>query len=151
MSTTTNFKASALSTETLQLAAPSIFAQRAASGLSPRYTFVPTAEIVQGLREANWAPVHVEEQRPRKVERLGFQKHLLRFRQVEQMQTLDEWNVELVLLNSRRGLRLPTPRGHLPPDLFQRTGGFRGGLRGVAVPALRPRPRRGRPGQPAGD
>ena len=55
---------------------------------------------MEGLREANWAPVHVEEQRPRKVERLGFQKHLLRFRQVEQMQTLDEWNLELVLLNS---------------------------------------------------
>jgi hypothetical protein len=36
MSTTINFKASALSTETLQLAAPSVFAQRAAPGLSPR-------------------------------------------------------------------------------------------------------------------
>ena len=97
---TINFKASALSIETLQLAAPSVFARAAAPGLSPRYTFVPTSEIVVGLQEANWAPVQVEEQRPRKVERLGFQKHLIRFRQVEQMQTLDEWNVELVLLNS---------------------------------------------------
>ena len=34
------------------------------------------------------------------MERLGFQKHLIRFRQVEQMQTLDDWNVELLLLNS---------------------------------------------------
>mgnify|MGYP003339700216 CR=1 FL=1 len=100
MSTTTNFKASALSTEVLQQSAPSVFARGAAPGLSSRYTFVPTSEIVAGLQEANWAPVHMEEQRPRKVERLGFQKHLLRFRQVEQMQTLDEWNVELVLLNS---------------------------------------------------
>ena len=96
----TNFKASALSTEVLRQSAPSVFAEAAAPGLSPRYTFVPTSEIVAGLQEANWAPVQVEEQRPRKVERLGFQKHLIRFRQVEQMQTLDEWNVELVLLNS---------------------------------------------------
>lgn len=97
---TTNFKASALSTEALHQSAPSVFAQRPAPGLSTRYTFVPTSEIVAGLREANWVPVHVEEQRPRKVERMGFQKHLLRFRQVEQMQNLDEWNMELVLLNS---------------------------------------------------
>ena len=30
----------------------------------------------------------------------SFQKHMVRFRRAEQMQTLDEWNVELVLLNS---------------------------------------------------
>lgn len=96
----TNLKASALSTEVLRQSAPSVFAQVAAPGLSPRFTFVPTSEIVVGLQEANWAPVQVEEQRPRKVERLGFQKHLIRFRQVEQMQSLDEWNVKLVLLNS---------------------------------------------------
>jgi len=32
-----------LSTETLQQAAPSVFARAAAPGLSPRYTFVPTS------------------------------------------------------------------------------------------------------------
>ena len=31
------------------------------------------------------------------------QKHLIRFRQTSQMETLDEWNVELVLLNSHDG------------------------------------------------
>src|SRR5204862_6166554 len=30
----------------------------------------------------------------------GFQKHMLRFRLAVQMETLDEWNVEIVLLNS---------------------------------------------------
>jgi Domain of unknown function (DUF932) len=47
-----------------------------------------------------WLPVHVEEQRPRSFERRGFQKHLIRFRRAEQMETLDEWNAELVLTNS---------------------------------------------------
>jgi hypothetical protein len=64
------------------------------------YTFVPTSRIVAGLREQDWVPVAVEEQRIRMEVRREFQKHLLRFRRAEQMQTLDEWNVELVLLNS---------------------------------------------------
>jgi hypothetical protein len=42
----------------------------------------------------------VEEQRIRTEARRGYQKHLIRFRRAEQMETLDEWNVELVLLNS---------------------------------------------------
>ena len=32
------------------------------------------------LLEANWAPVQVEEQRHRKLEGVGFQKHLIRLR-----------------------------------------------------------------------
>src|SRR5437867_2474828 len=97
---TTNFKATALSHETLRAQAPSIFAPGPMAGVSDRYTFVPTARIVDGLREQNWLPVEVEEQRIRNESRRGFQKHLLRFRRAEQMATLDEWNVELVLLNS---------------------------------------------------
>ena len=95
-----NFKAEALEEETLRRQAPSIFAAGPILGVSRRYTFVPTARIVSGLRELDWVPVTVEEQRIRSEARRGFQKHLIRFRRAEQMQTLDEWNVELVLLNS---------------------------------------------------
>ena len=98
--TTTNFKATALNEETLRSQAPSIFASGPMLGVSPRYTFVPTARIVSGLREHDWVPVAVEEQRIRVEARRGFQKHLIRFRRAEQMETLDEWNVELVLVNS---------------------------------------------------
>ena len=97
---TSNFKASALDEATLRSRAPSIFAAGPMSGVSDRYTFVPTARIVDGLRAQNWLPVAVEEQRIRTEARRGFQKHLLRFRRAEQMETLDEWNVELVLINS---------------------------------------------------
>jgi hypothetical protein len=97
---TSNFKADALTDDQLRLLAPSIFAPGPVSGLSPRYTFVPTTDIITGLREKQWLPVHVEQQRPRSPVRLGFQKHLIRFRRAEQMQTLDEWNPELVLINS---------------------------------------------------
>lgn len=97
---TKNFKGTALDESTLRAQAPSIFASGPMTGVSDRYTFVPTARIVDGLREQNWMPVDVEEQRIRKEARRGFQKHMLRFRRAEQMATLDEWNVELVLLNS---------------------------------------------------
>ena len=97
---TTNFMATALENDTLRRQAPSIFAAGPMLGVSQRYTFVPTARIVSGLRELDWVPVDVEEQRIRTEARRGFQKHLLRFRRAEQMATLDEWNVELVLVNS---------------------------------------------------
>ena len=97
---TTNFKATALDEDTLHRQAPSIFATGPMLGLSRRYTFVPTAQIVSELRAHDWVPVEVEEQRIRSEVRRGFQKHLLRFRRAEQMETLDEWNVELVLVNS---------------------------------------------------
>ena len=91
---TSNFKAEALTNDHLRLEAPSIFAQEPMSGLSSRYAFVPTTHIVTGL------PVHAEQQRVRTAARFGFQKHVIRFRRAEQMQTLDEWNEELVLTNS---------------------------------------------------
>ncbi len=97
---TRNFKALALTDDTLHAQAPSIFASGPMSSVSPRYAFVPTARIVSGLRALDWVPLEVEEQRIRIEARRGFQKHQLRFRRAEQMETLDEWNIELVLLNS---------------------------------------------------
>jgi len=97
---TSNFKATALTEAALRQRAPSIYASGPMAGVSPRYTFLPTARIVDGLGEHGWVPVDVEEQRIRKETRRGYQKHLLRFRLAVQMETLDEWNVEIVLLNS---------------------------------------------------
>ena len=100
MNDTTNFKAIALDDNTLRTRAPSIFASGPILGVSNRYAFVPTARILSGLRQLDWVPVDVEEQRIRLETRRGFQKHLVRLRLAEQMETLDEWNVELVLVNS---------------------------------------------------
>jgi len=97
---TSQFKATALNEENLRALAPSIFASGPIPGVSDKYTFVPTIRLVDGLREHDWVPVQAEEQRVRCENRRGFQKHLIRFRRTEQMETLDEWNVELVLLNS---------------------------------------------------
>ena len=101
---TDNFKAHALNDSDLRAQAPSIFSPGPMAGLSNRYAFVPTTEIVEALRERDWVPVWVEQQRVRKETRRGFQKHLIRFRRQEQMDTLDEWNPELVLTNSHDAL-----------------------------------------------
>jgi hypothetical protein len=101
--TTTNFKADALSVSALRSQAPSIFAAGPSVGVSKRYTFVPTARIVDGLGEQGWVPVSVEEQPIRVETRRGFQKHLLRMRLADQMRSLAEWNIELVIVNSHDG------------------------------------------------
>lgn len=97
------FKASARDNDTLRRWAPSILAEGPLDGVSKRYTFVPTASIVDGLRGHGWVPVAVEEQPIRIESRRGFQRHLLRLRLASQMVTLDEWNIELVLVNSHDG------------------------------------------------
>jgi hypothetical protein len=99
-SVVSNFKASGLTEAMLRTQAPSVYASGPMAGVSPRYTFVPTVSIVEGLQQNGWAPVLAEEQRIRNEARRGYQKHLLRFRLASQMQCLDEWNVELVLVNS---------------------------------------------------
>jgi len=67
-----NFKAEALTDEHLRAEVPSIFAQAPMNGVSKRYAFVATTEIIAGLREKHWMPVHAEEQRVRTAARLGF-------------------------------------------------------------------------------
>ena len=99
-----NFKAQALTEDDLRTVAPSVFSPTPMAGLSSRYTFVPTSEVVGALGDRGWVPVEVQQQRVRLEARWGFQKHLVRFRRVEQMRTLDEWNAELVLINSHDAL-----------------------------------------------
>ncbi len=81
--TTANFTAQALSDSDLRAIAPSVFSPGPMAGLSTRCAFVPTCEIVSALGERGWVPVDVEQQRIRIAARLGFQKHLIRFRRAE--------------------------------------------------------------------
>src|SRR6266487_3862680 len=58
----------------LRVLAPSVFAAQAMPGVSSRYAFVPTAQLVGRLRDAGWAPVSAVEQKVKLDERRGFQK-----------------------------------------------------------------------------
>lgn len=70
----------ALSNEQIHRMAPSVFAETPWQGVSDRYAFVPTSEVVGLLRKEGYAPVRAFESRTRIEEKRGFTKHTLRFR-----------------------------------------------------------------------
>src|SRR5438477_2672031 len=84
----------------LRALAPSVFAAQPVPGVSPRYSFVPTAQLVSRLREAGWAPVSAVEQRIKIEERRGFQKHLIRFQRRDVVPVKGDYTPELCLTNS---------------------------------------------------
>jgi Domain of unknown function (DUF932) len=91
----------ALSNDELQNLAPSIFASQPVADVSARYSFLPTASILEGMRNHGWLPVRAEEQKVRTKTRQGFQKHLIRFARVENLNwAKNEVRPEIVLLNS---------------------------------------------------
>src|SRR5947208_6765562 len=69
----------ALSPDDLRRCAPSVFAENARPGVSSRYTFVSTAQVVGLLQGEGWEPVKASEQRVRLESRVGFQMHEIRF------------------------------------------------------------------------
>jgi len=109
MNQTSNFKATALSDETLRTRAPSIYASGPMMGVSHRYAFVPTAEILTGLRDLHWVPVEVEEQRIRQEARRGFQKHLIRLRLEAQTSGASTWAVLWGQLTNSAGALICVP------------------------------------------
>ncbi len=91
----------ALDDAELMHAAPSIFAGNAFAGVSSRYTFLPTIEVVKGMRKEGWMPVAVAQQRVRLEGREGFQKHMIRFRRAQDLELTVKQNfTEVVLVNS---------------------------------------------------
>ncbi|WP_163359518.1 DUF932 domain-containing protein, partial [Escherichia coli] len=70
----------ALDNETLYRHVPAIFAREAHDSRSERYVYVPTIEIVEGLRREGWLPFFAVQAVPRDGDRLGHAKHMLRLR-----------------------------------------------------------------------
>jgi len=84
----------------MQASAPSIFAQQAMPGVSGRYTFLPTARIVEAMRNEGWKPIEARQSRPRLEARRGYQLHQVRFQRRDQVAEVDEFAPEVILLNS---------------------------------------------------
>lgn len=85
----------ALSDGEIKERVPSIFAGRAREDVSDKYLFIPTASILDGMREEGWCPVEVQEQRVKSFDspNRGTQKHMIRFAQRDQ---LDKFQSQLV-------------------------------------------------------
>lgn len=94
---------SPLSDDQIRRAAPSIFAAAAHESRSSRYTYVPTINILSGLRREGFEPFMVTQSRARDESRREFTKHMLRLRRQSGPAVVGEEVPEIVLVNSHDG------------------------------------------------
>lgn len=97
-----------LDNDAMRRYAPSIFAGDKHVSRSERYTYIPTIEIVDGLRANGFAPMFVKQGKSRVEGKAEFTKHLIRFRwQGDAAQTgvrrVGDVFPEVVLVNSHDG------------------------------------------------
>jgi len=81
----------------------SVQAMAAHESRSPKYTHLPTAKVIEYMREADFVPVHAVETRARKADKRGFQKHMLRFRHQGLTALVGDSLPEIVVINSHDG------------------------------------------------
>lgn len=92
---------SPLSDDQIRRVAPSIFADGKHESRSERYTYIPTIDVLRGLRNEGFQPFMVCQTRVRDQGKREFTKHMLRLRHAGQING-DEAN-EIVMLNSHDG------------------------------------------------
>jgi len=87
-----------LSNDQLIERASSIGATKPKAGVSDKYSFIPTIDAVNFLRDAGWVPIEAKQGRPRDTKRWGFQQHVVKFTQPQF--DLGDRRTELNLYNS---------------------------------------------------
>ncbi|WP_321943814.1 DUF932 domain-containing protein [Paraburkholderia tropica] len=92
---------SPLSDDQIRRVAPSIFADGKHDSRSERYTYIPTIDVLRGLRNEGFQPFMVCQTRVRAEDKREFTKHLIRMRPASEI-TGEDVN-EVILLNSHDG------------------------------------------------
>ncbi len=87
--------------EQIMQIAPSIFAENKHESRSERYTYIPTIEVLHGLRKEGFSPFMVCQTRTRDAAKRDHTKHMIRLRHASQING-KEAN-EIILLNSHDG------------------------------------------------
>ena len=90
-----------LDNEALYRHVPSIFASEAHDSRSERYVYVPTIDIVEGLRREGWFPFFAVQSVPRDGSRHGHAKHMLRLRRDDGIGKPEA--AEVIIVNSHDG------------------------------------------------
>ena len=90
-----------LTNDELHRIAPSIFAAEKHESRSARYAYVPTADLLDGMRDNGFFPVKVTHPMCRTEDKKNFGKHLIRFRREDQLQSNEAR--EIILVNSHDG------------------------------------------------
>ena len=95
-----------LTDEQMRRVAPSIYAEEKHVSRSERYAYIPTADVLKGLRAEGFEVFCVQQARCRNEDKRDHTKHLLRLRNVRQMGKAMEVGdsvTEICLLNSHDG------------------------------------------------
>jgi len=90
-----------LSTDDLRRAVPSAFAESAHESRSHRYAYIPTSQVIEGLRNEGFLPVKATQAAARDDAKIGHTKHMIRFRREDQLD-LPEAR-EVIMINSHDG------------------------------------------------
>lgn len=90
-----------LSNDQLFKAAPSIFAEDKHDSRSERYTYIPTIDVLNGLRREGFQPFFAAQSKSRVEGKSEFTKHMLRLRRADQI--LAPETPEIILINSHDG------------------------------------------------
>lgn len=91
-----------LGEDQMRAAAPSIFAQGKHASRSARYTYIPTIEVLRGLRREGFEPFMVAQGSSRTEGKVEFTKHMIRMRHAAQVHGRAEAH-EIILINSHDG------------------------------------------------
>jgi hypothetical protein len=92
---------SPLSDDQIRRVAPSIFADGKHQSRSERYTYIPTIDVLRGLRNEGFQPFMICQTRVRDQGKREHTKHMICMRHADQI-TGEEAN-EIILLNSHDG------------------------------------------------
>jgi hypothetical protein len=91
-----------LSDDQMRFAAPSVFAEGKHASRSERYTYIPTIEILTGLRREGFQPFMVAQSHSRIEGKTDYTKHMVRMRHAGHLRGDSEAN-EIILINSHDG------------------------------------------------
>jgi hypothetical protein len=86
----------------MRAVAPSVFAQGKHASRAERYTYIPTINVLRGLRKEGFEPFMVAQGRSRAEGKSEFTKHMIRMRHAGQVHARSEAN-EIILINSHDG------------------------------------------------
>jgi hypothetical protein len=92
----------ALSNDQIRHYAPSVLAEEAHESRGERYTFIPTIQVIDGLRAQGFRPYEVRQTRVRDQSKREHTKHLVRLRHESAIATKEQVG-EIILLNSHDG------------------------------------------------
>ena len=95
-----------LTNEQIMQSAPSAFAVTKHESRSERYAYIPTSEVIDGLRSNGFVPMFAKQGNSRVPGKADFTKHLIRFRHEGQkagMQKVGDTYPEVILVNSHDG------------------------------------------------